>query len=116
MSPQRIYDPNERQPDGRAISVTGIILGSGLPSDRAGQIYFIRCADFIKIGFTGPGPINSRINNMRTGNPFEIELLKVVKGSRRREAKIHAKFASAKHRGEWFHATDELVAYIGIVR
>ena len=91
---------------------TGAVPGSGIPSTRPGFIYFIQCGDFIKIGFSEADKAERRINNLRTSNPIEIVVLRVIKGSRRKEAKIHAQFASHRHRGEWFRKSPELVSFV----
>lgn len=65
-------------------------------------IYFIECGDFIKIGHTRR--LEERIN--------EVTLLTTTRGSQTEERRLHALFADARHKGEWFKKSNELVAYI----
>lgn len=77
-----------------------------------GFVYFVRSGDYIKIGFSEGDRAKDRIKALQTSNPHDFAILKVITGSRQKEAKLHAKFANAKHRGEWFKATPELLAFI----
>lgn len=75
-----------------------------------GWIYFARCGDFIKIGFTTS--INTRFEAFRTANPHSPELLGAMPGDLSTERKLHAKFAAFRHRREWFRADPDLLSKI----
>lgn len=91
-------------------------MASGnLPFQRRGFIYFVRSSGFIKIGFTESSP-RRRLKNIQIGNPNEVVPIKSIRGTRITEAEIHAQFAGLRVRGEWFKATDELLAAIEAMR
>jgi Meiotically up-regulated gene 113 len=74
-----------------------------------GCVYFIRCGDFIKIGYSlSP---ERRLSHIMTVNPHEIELLGYRYGTRDDEALYHERFAPHRHRGEWFNAAPEIETY-----
>jgi hypothetical protein len=76
-------------------------------------VYFVRCENFIKIGVsTSP---RYRAHSFRTGNPFDCRLIGLVKGGRLFEKELHKRFASRRHRDEWFHHSDELEAEIAVI-
>ncbi len=82
--------------------------------DRPGFVYFVETIDhaFIKIGFSAS--LRRRMENLKTIAPgsFAIQLIGYMVGSRRVEASLHLKFSANWDRGEWFHSTDELRAFI----
>ena len=92
-------------------------------------VYFARCGESIKIGISlnpesrirdlsRPGDSTARPRHMPLDAQLDMELLKVVGGGRRVEARIHDRFRDLRcvSRGgglcEWFRATPELLAYI----
>jgi hypothetical protein len=75
------------------------------------MIYFIRCNEFIKIGFTDNNPI-LRLRDLQVGNPTELILIKTISGTHSLEQHLHKKFNHIHYRGEWFNITDELINYI----
>jgi len=75
-----------------------------------GFIYFIEAGDFIKIGHTR-SPVG-RGHKMRTDNPFDLKLLHIEDGTFKREKLYHRHFAAIRVRGEWFHKTPDLLAFI----
>lgn len=70
-------------------------------------VYFIRCCDFIKIGKAVN--IEMRMSELQVGNPFPLTLLGTIPGGYDEEKNYHAIFCEARHRGEWFRITPELV-------
>jgi len=78
---------------------------------KPGCVYFVGAGPFVKIGWTG-GKVHDRIASMRTGCPYELVLLGFRSGSIEVEKDFHRLFAEHRHRGEWFHLTPEICAYI----
>lgn len=77
------------------------------------SVYFIQSVTggLIKIGVAG-NP-EARLGDLQIGSPVDLHLIGVIKGAEfRGEAELHARFASARVRGEWFEPTPELLAYI----
>jgi hypothetical protein len=77
------------------------------------MIYFIQAG--------GPkGPIKvgvavapqRRLQSHQAPNPQELSLLKVVPGDYRREARIKKDLKPWCQKGEWYHPTPEVLAYI----
>lgn len=66
----------------------------------------------VKIGFTSKLDFKARLQATRTHCPCEVRVLAVSRGGRNREAALHARFASARVRGEWFTLTADLRHYI----
>lgn len=84
---------------------------------RASWVYFIRRGTNggVKIGYA-ENP-HSRMRGMQTANEDELFLLGAIKGGREVEQELHRRFAAGRKRGEWFHATPELLAFIeGVTR
>jgi len=77
---------------------------------EAGQIYFVRVGDKIKIGHSVN--VHGRVENLRTGSPEPLVLLATIDGPMREEKLLHKRFAHLRVYREWFLATDELLAYI----
>jgi hypothetical protein len=70
-------------------------------------IYFAKCCDFIKIGYTSDDA-ESRVKNLQTGCPFKISLIGAIDGDRSAENTLHGILAAHHYRGEWFRESDEL--------
>lgn len=73
-------------------------------------IYYVRVADFIKIGQSRHW--KRRVNNLNTASPFDVHVLLVEMEQPKREKFLHKKFRHLRHRGEWFRAEPELLAFI----
>lgn len=78
-------------------------------------VYFVQCGEFVKIGTAQH--IANRVNSHQVSSPYPMTLLgSIVIPSlavrRRTEKEWHERWAAAHHRGEWFHATSELLAEI----
>ena len=80
--------------------------------DIAGVVYFVEApaTGQIKIGFTTN--IEARFKALSAHSGAELRLLATMPGTRRKERTLHRKFAADRVRGEWFRATDDLLAYI----
>ena len=72
---------------------------------EVGSVYFAKCGDLIKIGFS----TNVRQRMRALGAD---ELLASVPGTREDEKALHAKFGRAWDHGEYFRRTPALLAYI----
>ena len=81
-----------------------------LRGGRHSVVYFIGCGDFIKIGLAS----SLRRSNLFLSNatPYPLVVLATVSGDRRTEKRIHRRFDAARHKGEWFRKTPELLALI----
>lgn len=73
------------------------------------MIYFIRGkqSGLVKIGYTG-GDGQSRLAQLQTGSPEELELVATVDGGLDVEKRYHDMFATSRTRGEWFKPTWQL--------
>lgn len=87
-----------------------IVLDKAQLPEGATYVYYIRVADFIKIGISRRW--KRRINNISTASPFEVQVLLVEIESPALEKRLHRKFKHLRHRGEWFRAEPNLLAYI----
>lgn len=65
-----------------------------------GFVYFLRCGDFVKIGYS-ENP-KRRLLHLQTATPYDFELIGAHKGSREQEQYLHKTFAHLRHRHEWF--------------
>jgi mRNA-degrading endonuclease YafQ of YafQ-DinJ toxin-antitoxin module len=73
-------------------------------------VYFVEMNGFIKIGKSRDW--QKRMEQFRTGSPFEINVLMVVVGGLDFEAELHAKFMEHHHKGEWFRDCKEIRDFI----
>jgi hypothetical protein len=78
-----------------------------------GKVYFIRCGDSIKIGFS-KNPW-SRLSSLKTGSPGNPQLLGYMPGSLDDERAAHEKFAHLRENREWFRAEPDLLDFIATV-
>lgn len=74
-------------------------------------VYFMRAGGSgpVKIGIAAD--VRRRIQGMRTGSPEELSLLAVFAGGAKLEADLHARFAGARLRGEWFRPIPEILEH-----
>lgn len=79
-------------------------------SEPGGYVYAIRCADFIKIGFSKK-PVR-RARGLSTATPLKTELLGFMPGTMADEAELHRRFAAHRHRAEWFRADESVLAFV----
>ena len=75
-----------------------------------GYVYFVRCGEYIKIGYTSDP--NTRMSKFRTNNPYVCELVAIMKGGRIREAEIQRQFSEHLHRGEWYRLHESIAVFI----
>ena len=76
-----------------------------------GQIvYFLRCGDFVKVGYASDAP--SRVRHIRVSNPYPVDLIAWARGGRDEEARIHAIIKNHRHKGEWFRVAEQLMVIV----
>jgi T5orf172 domain len=88
-----------------------VTLAGGTPGGRPKRnykTYFLRADDLIKIGRTS-GSVENRLRNLRTGNPTLV-LLHVH--TQDIEKECHRRFAHLRQQGEFFLASESLLAFI----
>lgn len=76
-------------------------------------VYFIQGADGtgpIKIGYAKDP--KKRLAEIQRMSPVLLTILNAIEGDRKREGAIHRHFADLRLFGEWFKATDALLAFI----
>lgn len=79
-----------------------------------GYVYFIADEDgYIKIGYARD--VSSRLRSLQTASRQALRVVASTSGTVSDEKALHAKFADAHVRGEWFRATSDLMAYINEV-
>ena len=83
--------------------------------ETEGSIYFARCLDFVKIGFTSGDP-EARVKNLGVANPHDVTLLFSMYGNVEFEARLHEQFSEHHHRGEWFVFAEPIQDFIGKAR
>ncbi len=71
------------------------------------MIYFIEAvsANRVKIGHAVN--IKTRMRSIKTGCPFELELIRVEDGGASEERAVHQRFADRRIQGEWFTLTPD---------
>lgn len=86
---------------------------------KASRVYFMRCAKFVKIGFSTN--VHMRLDTIRKsggvlmpeGLPYwTTEIAAVIPAGMDHEKELHAKFSHLRHTGEWFTEAPELTEYI----
>lgn len=78
------------------------------------MIYFIQCgtaAGPIKIGYAKHNALG-RLAALQIGHYEDLHLLGCIEGDRKSEHPLHDKFRAHHIRGEWFHPSAELLAFI----
>jgi len=72
---------------------------------KDGYIYLIQCGElpYFKIGMAKNG-VDSRMGQLRTGNPFDLKVLvnKKVEEMKVAESYLHMRYEEYHFRGEWF--------------
>jgi hypothetical protein len=82
-------------------------------ADRAPMIYFFRCGDFVKIGWTTDP--EARFACVQVCNPSIISLAALMLGGGREEIFLHRAFKEVLHRGEWFREEGHLAELIKLI-
>jgi hypothetical protein len=82
---------------------------------RSGWVYFLHdpSTSRIKIGFSAN--VEKRMRSLQTGSSSALVLLGKMVGTDEDERSLHQRFQAHRVGGEWFHAVDELVAFINEV-
>lgn len=77
------------------------------------MIYFIQYGTNgpIKIGYTD-NDVQTRLNQLQTGCPYELKLLWVYTDNFYTESQIHEMFSHERIRGEWFYPCEQLISFI----
>ena len=76
------------------------------------MIYFIKSeSGHVKIGYS-ENDVETRVNQLQAGCPFNLSILKTITGDRIQEKLIHKKFKKDRTLREWFTITTELLDYI----
>lgn len=78
-----------------------------------GKIYFLRCGDRIKIGYSAD--VENRQKELATGAPNKLELIGHIPGRRRDESTIHRYLEAYRTNGEWFTDSEPVRACIGML-
>lgn len=73
-------------------------------------IYFLRAGEFVKIGRSKLW--KERMAHMQIGSPYTIVPLLVLIGDAAHERKLHSRFRADRYRGEWFHMSPTISAFI----
>jgi hypothetical protein len=73
-------------------------------------IYFVRSGEYIKIGKSKVW--RTRVTNMQVGSPHTIIVLLVLISEPKLERQLHKRFRADHFRGEWFHSSPAILAYI----
>ncbi len=76
------------------------------------MIYFFKCDDSIKIGYTGSDNPQTRLNGCQTGSSGKITILGVMAGHLTDEKLLHFKYKDYRQSGEWFQCNNDLLEYI----
>lgn len=86
-----------------------------IPAEARGVpvVYFIRCGEFVKIGFASN--VKSRIGGIKTSTPYEVELLRAVPGTVEDERAFHARFSAHHHTREWFRLEGALAEWLEVM-
>jgi hypothetical protein len=80
--------------------------------DGSRVIYFLDCADFVKIGQTDRS-IRARCGELQTGNPYALGVIGSIRvPAHVTDADIQAPFERWRHRGDWFRKSPVLVEAI----
>jgi hypothetical protein len=79
-----------------------------------GLVYFVRPTGKlgpIKIGYSSKD-VRERVRQISAQSPLPVEMVACVPGSKRLEANIHQCLAASHSHFEWFHPTDEVLAFL----
>ena len=76
--------------------------------NRRGHVYFLRCGDWLKIGFsTKPA---ARLATLMQGQPHKLNAIVVVPGTQADERRVLAALRRSRMRGEWFSYSAEVAS------
>jgi hypothetical protein len=80
------------------------------PRPTGKYVYFLRCGDAVKIGYT-TNP-SGRLESLKTGLPTPIDAFVLVAGTEADERALHREFHQQRVHGEWFRANGALLNVI----
>lgn len=79
-------------------------------------VYFVTAASVdtfpVKVGRSTIYSFASRVKDLQTAIPYQIEVLFLMLGGSAQERNIHQAFADHRMKGEWFNRTPE---FMGVV-
>ncbi len=97
-----------RPPKPKAAPTTQPKKPGGRPRKKHTFVYFLRCGDWVKIGFsTDP---TRRVREITTKVPYEITTLLTVPGTMQDEKRLHRALERFRINGEWFAYRSEIAA------
>lgn len=73
-------------------------------------VYFVSYRQTVKIG-TAKKP-KKRFAELQCGSPVVLRMLGIMPGDKILEAELHERWAEHRYRGEWFHITPDIRAFI----
>ncbi len=76
------------------------------------MIYFIRCGEFVKIGFTESKYMDTRLGAIRSIVPYPVSLMLCVDGTELDENNMQWSFVEYHYRNEWFRLEGKLADFI----
>lgn len=79
-----------------------------------GFVYFIRCEDRVKIGYS-ENPVR-RLTKINADAPFPCELLGWVAADDYPERELHERFATDRLHSEWFAVSPGLLSFVQMAR
>lgn len=79
---------------------------------RPCSVYVVRSSGFVKIGKASD--VERRIASLRGSNPMEVTVLAILTegDGHKLERDLHRRFATCRHRHEWFREEGDLAAWI----
>lgn len=79
-------------------------------ADGVPVVYFVKCARFVKIGFSER--LELRLLELQRNNPHQLTLLAAYYGGRGVEAFFHGYFSPLHVRDEWFRCGPEIYRHV----
>ena len=76
----------------------------------SGFVYFVRCQDRVKIGYS-EDPVK-RLSKINTDAPYPCDLVGYVSVDDFPERELHERFAGLRVHGEWFAPSPDLEAFV----
>lgn len=76
----------------------------------SGYVYFIRCQDRVKIGFSKDP--RRRLTKINADAPYPCDLIGAADAALHPEREIHQRFAALRVHSEWFSLSDEIARFI----
>lgn len=77
------------------------------------SVYFIKCADKVKIGVSKKP--YKRLASLQSGNPFPMDMIAIMPGSSATEHELHSVFHEYHHRNEWYDFEGELKEFAEMI-